>query len=459
MEQLLWFEAAAVALVAALALWSPRLAARWCRRGCRRLALLARRRVWAVALVGALALATSTTLSAVRWPVPRVQDEFSYLLAADTFAEGRLANPTPALPEHFESKHILVRPTYQSKYPPAQGLFLALGQVLTGQPLAGVWLSWALACAALTWMLQGWVPPRWALVGGLLAVAHLGGMDEWLRGRYLYWSQSYWGGAVALLGGSLLFGGLRRIRNRPTACASAALGLGLAVLALSRPFEGFVASLPAGVLVLAWALGVGRKTPGGEGPAAPPVPDRARTDPAPPQAKGGRRGKKGSSGSRPQGASGGRRASEAPPAQEIRRPRTWAAPALLPAAAALVLGASFLGYYQYRVTGSPWQMPHRVHEVSSGTTPHFVLSWLRSDPSEAGADEDRGSDADLREDRRRSWLSYEYPRRYRWLWSFYLGPALTLPFLAGLWGSRRQRWTLFAAGTFLLVAAANAATV
>lgn len=436
MEQLRWFEAAAVVLAAALALWSPRRAVRWCRAGSRRLGGLARRRVWAVALVGAAAFATSAALSWVRWPVPRVQDEFSYLLAADTFAAGRLTNPTPPLAEHFESKHILVRPTYQSKYPPAQGLFLALGQVLAGQPLAGVWLSWALACAALTWMLQGWVPPRWALLGGLLAAAHLGGMDEWLRGRYLYWSQSYWGGAVALLGGSLLFGGLRRIRLRPTLGASAALGVGLVVLALSRPFEGLVASLPAMALVSVWAFRVGRQVP-----AARPPPERAKSSPPPPAQKGVRRG------------------SDAPPAREIRRPGVWAARALLPAGAVLVLGLSFLGYYQYRVTGSPWRMPHRVHEESSGTTPHFVLSWLRSDPSEAGAHEDRGSGGEVREDRRRRWLSYEYPRRYRWLWSFYLGPALTLPFLAGLWAARRRRWTLFAAGTLVLVAAANAATV
>src|SRR5688500_11208538 len=53
-------------------------------------------------------------------PEPMIHDERSYVLGADTLAAGRLTNPSPARPEFFEAPHVLVTPTYQSKYPPGQ---------------------------------------------------------------------------------------------------------------------------------------------------------------------------------------------------------------------------------------------------------------------------------------------------------------------------------------------------
>jgi hypothetical protein len=163
-------------------------------------------------------------------PVPHVADEFSYLLAADTYSHGRLTNPQHALWKHFESLNILVRPTYASKYPPGQGLALAAGQVLLNQPWAGVCLEVALMGAAFFWMLEGFVGVQWALVGAVVAGLRFG-----VAG---YWMNSYWGGALAAAGGALVIGAIPRR-------ASVAFGVGVAVLAITRPFEGLMLCIPA----------------------------------------------------------------------------------------------------------------------------------------------------------------------------------------------------------------------
>ncbi|MCC6738681.1 MAG: hypothetical protein IT452_06520 [Planctomycetia bacterium] len=193
--------------------------------------------------LGILSLAGAAAAGLRGVPQPAVHDEFSYLLAADTFARGRLKNPTPAHWEHFEAFHVLSVPSRMSKYPPAQGLALAAGRLL-GHPVAGVWLSTAAAVAAVAWMLFAWLPPRWAVLGGLLALLRFG-----VEG---YWAQSYWGGSVAALGGALVLGAAGRMwREGPSARRALAFGLGAAVLANSRPFEGLVLCALASA-ALAW---------------------------------------------------------------------------------------------------------------------------------------------------------------------------------------------------------------
>jgi hypothetical protein len=206
--------------------------------------------MWAV-LMGWVVVGTA--LPALSWALvcrgraleeEHVHDEHGYLLEADTFASGRLTNPAPQHPEFFESPYILVSPTYQAKYPPAQAVFLAIGQRFFGHPIWGVWLSSGMFTAALYWMLSGWTNRRWAVVGTMNSLVVLGTS---------YWTSSYWGGMVAALGGALVLGATRWTIRRGSALYGLLTGLGAAILANSRPYEGMVLCL-ACAPVLAWWL-------------------------------------------------------------------------------------------------------------------------------------------------------------------------------------------------------------
>jgi hypothetical protein len=267
-------------------------------------------------LIGMLAFIGS---AGVGWlvgiPAPYSQDEFGHLLAADTLSHGRITNPTHPLWIHFESMHIIHQPTYMSKYPPAQGLVLAVGQWVTGYPIVGVWLSMGFMCAAIFWMLLEWIPKPWALLGGFLAIIH---PEFGIAGD---WAQSYWGGAVGATGWALIFGGLRSVIREPRMTAALRLGIGLAILANSRPYEGLLVSVP-----VALALLYGLISPNG-----PPLCVSFKL-------------------------------------------------IFMPLLFVIGLTAAGMAFYNFSITGDALRLPYQVHEATYAFVPNFVWQPLRPVP-------------------------------------------------------------------------------
>jgi hypothetical protein len=246
-------------------------------------------------------------------PLPGVHDEFSYLLSGDTFAHGRLTNPSHPMWVSFETMHVNWIPTYSSIYPPAQGLVLALGQLL-GHPWIGVLLSNAAMCAAIVWMLQAWVPARWAFLGGVIIAVQLSVAT--------YWINSYWGGAVAASGGALVLGSLRRIQGKAQLRYALLLALGIAILANSRPYEGFLLCIPCAIYFGLWMAGK-LKT-------RTPRPERFRK-------------------------------------------------VFVPLSVSILLLGMFMGYYNWRLTGNALLLPHVLNTSSHVTAPMFL--WQHAKPA------------------------------------------------------------------------------
>lgn len=388
----IWFEAleiaAALAALAVSLLW-PAAVLRLTRGLETRLGGLARR-PWlagAALFFGLIALRLAL-LPLMPPPVPSIQDEFAYLVGGDTFASGRMANPPHPFWRHFEVNYVLWQPVYAPKYPPGQSLSLAAGQRLFGQPWAGVLLVSALLYIAVWWMMRAWLPPGWALLGASLAALRLG--------LFSYWTNSYWGGALAALGGALLLGAAGRIVREPSATMGAVAGLGLVILANTRPYEGLCLAVPVGMLLLAWGL------------------------------------------------------------FQRRYPRILLAARVgLPLGAVLLAGFVLMGYYFWRVTGDPAKMPYSAYEGEHAWAPSFLFQQPRPKPVLRNPMMERHNSVEMEAYLAARSVAGTIRRnvsRALANWSFFFGPLFTLSLLFAI----RSLWDRPVRALTLLFAAAAA---
>jgi hypothetical protein len=378
----LGIETLLVSMVLLLALVCPQAGDGWIRRIERGIGSLARRRGAAIMFCGLSPLVLRLAL--LPWlpvPLPFINDEFSFLLAGDTFAHGRVTNPPHPMWIHFETFHVIFHPTYASMYPPLQGLVLAAGQVLVHNPFWGVWLSVGVMSAAFCWMLQAWLPASWAFLGGMIPVLRFG--------TFSYWDNSYWGGALAATGGALLLGAAPRVMRHLRARDALLMGIAIAMLANTRPYEGMMLTVAVGVWVLVCFI---RKTP---------------------------------------------------------RSTHILSRMVIPLMLVLVVTGTGTAYYFWRVTGAPTKLPQQLNRDTYAIAKYFY--WQPAYPEPAYHHKEirdfYGVElAEFNSARTASGVLLQWTKACARGWAFFVSPLLTLPllFLPQVIRKRRMRFLVMA---------------
>lgn len=182
---------------------------------------------------------------------PAYHDEFSYLLQAESYLDGRLSYPVhPTHPELFSQMHVVNETRFASRYFPAAGLVIA-PFLKFGHPYWGHWLCGALTSVFMflagresggyrTGLFTGLfcaLSPALALFSNLLLAHHptLLGLSAFLYFYLRMWRTDSIGSGV-LAGIGLAFAML----SRPMAAAGFALPMGVVLFAnLIRPVGWF----------------------------------------------------------------------------------------------------------------------------------------------------------------------------------------------------------------------------
>jgi hypothetical protein len=169
-----------------------------------------------------------------------------------------------------------------------------------------------LMCAAVCWMLYGWLPAEWAFLGGVLLVLRVGVSS--------YWMNSFWGGTLSAIGGALVLGALPRLMRQPRVRTAVLLGCGLIILANTRPYEGFLLSIPVAATLLVWMI------------------------------------------------------------RKRRNLRFLALRVVLPLLLLLLAAAGAMGYYNWRVFGDPLKLPYQINRATYAVSPVFIWQSPQPEP-------------------------------------------------------------------------------
>ena len=378
-----------IALCAALAWFTPQLGWNQFRRMESTFSALANRRREAVLFAGLLPLLIRFALLPVLpVPQPAIADEFGNLLIADTLASGRITNPTHPMWTHFEETYVQHQPSYTSVYPLAQPLLLSLPKRLGLTPWLGVCLAVGLMCASICWALQGWMPPRWALLGALIAVCRVAVASSWIN--------TYWGGAAGAIGGALVLGALGRLLCSEGLLANSLwFGLGLAILAESRPYEGLFFAIPLFVMLGFWFVAENRI----------PLSIRFRN-------------------------------------------------VALPLAAVLLVTAAGMANYNWRVTGDALLLPAALQRMNYGMPQSFFWQRPILDAPLVHRYKEIADTFDWQLKAYNTGLTWDVAgSRLQVFWRFFLQPVLSLPLLVLAWRSKNKwLWGLALAVALVLIA-------